>query len=164
MKQKQLKPGPLLGGVLWIGANVLLGVLLSLAPSWARAFSLTQAARATAVTPVPTPPVAPSPDSYLQFYGSILAALATITAAVIGGVFIVYQVRKSNRLQRENQQMQNQLQVELERQRHRSELGKMRYSDRLDAGSQHFSLPKSPLRNASSGMQELPERKKMLLP
>ena len=31
-------------------------------------------------------------------------------------------------------------------------------------GSQHVSLPKSPLRNASSGMQELPERKKMLLP
>src|SRR2546421_1289448 len=31
-------------------------------------------------------------------------------------------------------------------------------------GSQHFSLPKSPLRNASSEMQELPERKKRLLP
>jgi hypothetical protein len=34
----------------------------------------------------------------------------------------------------------------------------------LPLGSQHFFLPKSPLRNAPSGMQELPERKKMLLP
>jgi hypothetical protein len=31
-------------------------------------------------------------------------------------------------------------------------------------GSRHFSLPKSPLRNASSEMQELPERKKRLFP
>ena len=38
------------------------------------------------------------------------------------------------------------------------------FSNQQDMGSQHFPLPKSPLRNVPSGMQELPERKKMLLP
>ena len=117
--------------MLWIGVNLLLGALFVVEVLPARAFSSQSLQLATA-TPTSTPTIAaPSPDPYLQFYGTIAGALATILAAFIGGGFIIYQMRKNHRLERDKQQMQSRLEIALDHQQFLEDLGKMRYGERL---------------------------------
>ena len=135
MRQQRFSAGILFSTVLWIGANLLLGILLLTDASSAEASASARVLQL--VTPTPSPP-RPSPDSYLQFYGTILGALATVVAAVIAGLFVVYQVRKNRRLEREkqemereNQRMQAQLDAAREQRQHQNELERMQYDDRL---------------------------------
>src|SRR5437660_6072171 len=107
MRQQRFSVGILFSSVLWIGANLLLGILLLTSASSAEASASARVLQLA--TPTPSPP-GPSPDSYLQFYGTILGALATVVAAVIAaviaGLFVVYQVRKNRWLEREKQEME----------------------------------------------------------
>src|SRR5689334_1478175 len=53
----------------------------------------------TTPTATPTPILGPSPDAQLGFIGTLLAAL-------IAGIFVIYQVRKNKKLQDDNMRMQ----------------------------------------------------------
>src|SRR5437588_10601025 len=106
MKRKHFRFGILLLNALWIGVSLLSGIQLSNA----YAFSYSRMTYFISVTPTPSAPSSPSPGSFLQFFGSIIGAVAVIVAAIItavgGGLFIVYQVRKNHRLELEKQQKQ----------------------------------------------------------
>src|SRR5258708_34042417 len=81
--------------VLWIEVNLFLGVL---------PFSFESTAHAFSAAPPPTPtPSAPSADANLQFFGTLLLAVATIAAALIGGIFFGYPWARNRKLQHENQ-------------------------------------------------------------
>src|SRR5258708_3269199 len=118
--------------VLWIEVNLFLGVL---------PFSFESTAHAFSAAPPPTPtPSAPSADANLQFFGTLLLAVATIAAALIGGIFIVYQVRKNRklehenqRIQRENQDIQRRLDVAQHYQQLEDDVERARYDDWLVA-------------------------------
>ncbi len=134
MRQKLFVLGKYFLIMLWIGANLLLGVCFVAKAPTVQAFSIPQRQQFVTPTPPSTPTITtPSSDSYLAFYGTIILALATILAALIGGGFIIYQVRKNKRLEREKQQMQSQRDIALDRQRFLEDLGKVRYGERLVA-------------------------------
>ena len=62
-----------------------------------------------------------------------IAATASIIVALIGGMFIMYQVRRNSELQGELERQRIESQRELERERIRSELERISYQDRLTA-------------------------------
>ena len=111
-------------------------ILLHLNAAPAHAFSFAPAVQPIA-TPIPSPPSpsGPSPDASLQFYGSLSTALiaagATIIAAVIAGIVVVYQVRRNHRLELEKQQLQFQLDAARQQRQNIAELDKMRYAEKL---------------------------------
>ncbi|GHP00030.1 hypothetical protein KSF_100770 [Reticulibacter mediterranei] len=125
MKRKQVQRCSKMD-MFWLATNVCFSLLYFLNPSPTYVFSFAQS-----IQPTATPPSGPSPDARLSFYGSLLAAFTTIIAAVIAGVFIVYQVRKNRRLELEKQQIQFQLDETLQRQQNQAELGKIFYSEKL---------------------------------
>ena len=137
MKRKHFRLVNLLLSMLWIGISLLSGFQLFMVSSSAYAFSYSRVAHFIGVTPTPTLPSGPSADSSLQFNGAIIAAIigacALITAAIIAGVFAVYQMNKNHKMELKNREQQHQADLALERQRHEAELERMRYSDKLSA-------------------------------